>query len=402
MKKLRTNLMLGGVLLCLMAIAGLTSCNHDLSDHFGVSDNPSTGVTDEPTPTMKATPLTLEAAEDGAIVKFKANDDDVAKDIEWSLDGTTWTAANTGGSGVSIILVNAGDKVMFRGTNAAYGDYANCNSITCDKDCYIYGNIMSLIKAEGFENETTLTGNNNFKRLFDSNTHIKNHTDATKYYLVLPATTLASSCYDTMFKDCVGLTAAPALPAPTLTGQCYQKMFYGCSGLTTTPVLNVDCGGKGDCMAYMFQGCSKLTTVADGSQISGLGASCCRSMFESCVKLASVPSDLLPATTLAGNCYQYMFYGCVKLEKAPKLPAPTTNLTTCCYDNMFSGCTILNEAWVKADYENGSYQCDHMFYGCTDANDASSKFYTDGDWDTWKGAFTNINAWTKDSYTPAP
>jgi hypothetical protein len=28
-----------------MAIAGLTSCNHDLSDHFGVSDNPSEGGT---------------------------------------------------------------------------------------------------------------------------------------------------------------------------------------------------------------------------------------------------------------------------------------------------------------------------------------------------------------------
>lgn len=55
MKKFRTNLMLGGVLLCLMAIAGLTSCNHDLSDHFGVSDNPSDGGS-----TIKATDITLD------------------------------------------------------------------------------------------------------------------------------------------------------------------------------------------------------------------------------------------------------------------------------------------------------------------------------------------------------
>ena len=349
------------------------------------------GPAPAPALTMLQTPLTFEAAVDGAVVKFKANDNAVAKDIEYSLDGTTWTAENTGVSGVSIILVNAGDKVMFRGTNTAYGDYTYYNSITCDKDCYLYGNIMSLIKAEGFENVTTLTGSNNFKRLFDGNTHIKNHTDATKY-LVLPATTLASSCYENMFKDCVGLTAAPALPAPTLAGQCYQMMFFGCSGLTTTPVLNVDCDGNGDCMAYMFESCSKLTAVADGSQISGLGASCCVSMFRFCVKLASVPSDLLPATTLAGNCYQNMFNGCEKLVKAPKLPAPTANLTTCCYDNMFSNCTILNEAWVKADYKNDAYQCDFMFNGCTTEGTLHTTNATS--WSGKTGSLTATNTWT--------
>lgn len=392
------SMILGGAVLFGLSMC-LTSCDPYLDDIFGHWERPtysnvtpSGGGDDDgggtTELTMLQTALTFEAAEAGAVVKFKANDDAVAKDIEFSKDGgTTWTSGNTKGTGVEVTLAAVGDKVMFRGTNATYGDYANCNSITCDKDCYIYGNIMSLIKAEDFENETTLTGNNNFKRLFDGNTHIKNHTDATKY-LVLPATTLASSCYENMFKDCVGLTAAPALPAPTLAGQCYQMMFYGCSELTTTPVLNVDCGGNGDCMAYMFEGCSKLTAVADGSQISGVGASCCKSMFENCVKLASVPSDLLPATTLANNCYNAMFYGCEKLEKAPKLPAPTANLATTCYDSMFSGCTILNEAWVKADYKNDAYQCDGMFNGCTTAG----TLHTDGaNWTGKCGSLTPSN-----------
>lgn len=324
----------------------------------GSSDSDST-----PTLTMEQTPLTLEAAEPGTQVTFIATGASVAKDIEYSLDGTTWTAGNTG-AGVSVTLANAGDKVMFRGTNAAYADATDYSNISCDKNCYIYGNIMSLIKKEDFENVTAFTADYTFAQLFKDNAKIKNHTDAIKY-LVLPAT--------------------------KMTAYCYYQMFYGCAELTTTPVINVDCDGIGDCMALMFQGCSKLTAVADGSQISGLGASCCVSMFRFCVKLASVPSDLLPATTLAGNCYQNMFNGCVKLEKAPKLPAPTANLTTCCYDNMFSNCTILNEAWVKANYENDAYKCDHMFAGTAATGTIHSK--TGSNWNTEKGA-AGISGWT--------
>ena len=61
-----------------------------------------------------------------------------------------------------------------------------------------------------------------------------------KYYL--PCTTLAESCYYSMFYDCTSLTTAPELPATTLANQCYYSMFWGCSKLnhikamfTTTP-----------------------------------------------------------------------------------------------------------------------------------------------------------------------
>ena len=58
----------------------------------------------------------------------------------------------------------------------------------------------------------------------------------------LPATTLAESCYSSMFIDCTSLTTVPELPATTLANDCYHSMFYGCSNLnyikamfTTTP-----------------------------------------------------------------------------------------------------------------------------------------------------------------------
>jgi hypothetical protein len=53
----------------------------------------------------------------------------------------------------------------------------------------------------------------------------------------LPATKLATSCYQYMFHGCTSLTTAPELPATTLADYCYSYMFYGCKSLTTAPEL---------------------------------------------------------------------------------------------------------------------------------------------------------------------
>lgn len=214
------------------------------------------------------TPLTFEAVEAGAQVTFTIN---VATGpVEYSTDGTNWSAYT---SATPITLAAIGDKVMFRGTNAAYGDNSQNSIISCDKECYIYGNIMSLIKAEGFETETTLPAGYTFKMLFQENAKIKNHTDATKY-LVLPATTLTDDCYSYMFSNCVLLETAPELPATTLTKNCYYFMFSGCQSLTTAPVLPAK-ELKSGCYAFMFDDCSSLnylkclaTSIASDAEVS--------------------------------------------------------------------------------------------------------------------------------------
>lgn len=45
----------------------------------------------------------------------------------------------------------------------------------------------------------------------------------------LPATTLASSCYDRMFSYCSNLETLPKLPALSLSYGCYYQMFASCS-----------------------------------------------------------------------------------------------------------------------------------------------------------------------------
>ena len=136
----------------------------------------------------------------------------------------------------------------------------------------IGGNIMSLFYKD-FENKLILDEYSLMSYMFfnlKELVSIKN--------LKLPATTLANSCYRSMFSGCTSLTRLPyrLLPATTLADSCYKFMFIDCTSLTT------------------------------------------------------VPSRLLPATTLADYCYQYMFYGCSSLTTVPKLPA--TTLARYCYN----------------------------------------------------------------------
>ena len=67
---------------------------------------------------------------------------------------------------------------------------------------------------------------------------------------ILPATTLATACYGVfqymgsysngMFYNCTSLTTAPILPATTLAASCYQGMFYGCTNLTYIKMMATD------------------------------------------------------------------------------------------------------------------------------------------------------------------
>ena len=152
----------------------------------------------------------------------------------------------------------------------------------------------------------------------------------------LPATTLANYCYRAMFYGCTGLTSAPELPATTLADSCYRSMFCGCTGLTSAPKLPATTIVPG-CYSYMFQGCTGLTSAPE-LPATTLADDCYSYMFYGCTGLTSAPK--LPATTIVPRCYSYMFYGCTGLTSAPELPA--TTLADDCYRAMFQGCTNLS------------------------------------------------------------
>ena len=335
---------------------------------------------------MRLTPLTLEAKEDNPAKTTVTFNNPLGLTIEYSLDGgVTWKSSSD--ATISKEL-SAGDRIQFRGNNATYAtgtDDGQYSYISCtDGNCYVYGNIMSLVNNSfGFALARTLEGTYTFYKLFSSNTYIKNH--ASKQLVLpattlaaycyssmfygctglesapeLPATTLASYCYSSMFVRCTSLTTAPELPATTLANNCYQNMFSGCTGLTSVPASLPATTLAERCYFFMFSGCTSLTT-APTLLATTLAQSCCYNMFAGCTSLTTAPA--LPATTLAQSCYQFMFSGCTSLATAPELPA--TTLANNCYEYMFQNCTSLTTAPALPATTLANYCYSHMFYRCT-------------------------------------
>lgn len=212
---------------------------------------------------------------------LKSNSSAPTLTIEVSSDRLTWSElGQTSDTAPLNISVPAGEKVYMRCNTNRWSSSASNNNIISFDDT-VGGNIMSLLYGSSFDGtETTFPGNTTyqFDRLF-YNTSI---TNANK--LLLPATTLAASCYQGMFFGCASLTTAPALPATTLANSCYNATFQGCTSLTQAPAL--------------------------------------------------------PATTLTNQCYRQLFKNCSSLSQAPELPANT--LIDYCYYQMFEGCSLLN------------------------------------------------------------
>ena len=281
-------------------------------------------------------PLTIEATDDATTVTFENK---AAGPVTYRIDGG---AANTISSNSSEdIDLSAGQTVAFYGDNASYYTFSyGYSHISCDKDCYIYGNVMSLISSTDFASVTTLTGEKNFSNLFETSDskHLLSH--PTKD-IVLSATTLSDYCYASMFKGCSGLTKAPDLPATTLAPYCYNRTFSGC-GFATAPALPATTMVEG-CYMTMFEQCKSLTE-APVLHSTDLATTCYSNMFHTCTSLTTAPE--LPATTLAEGCYNSMFYNCTSLTVAPVLPA--SKVLDQSYDGMFCGCTSLSSLTVLA------------------------------------------------------
>lgn len=191
--------------------------------------------------------LTIESLEDNNVIGWMAGaiagGGITAKTISASTDnGVTWTAytSTSGGSGTTIATLNAGDKLIIKGENTAYG-HNSINRFISTGQFNVYGNIMSMISGDSFDGATTLTEEMTFQGLFEVCTGL-----TSAEHLILPATTLTRTCYVSMFNGCTSLTKAPELPATTLKSNCYRWMFYNCSSLNYIKCLATDISPNSD------------------------------------------------------------------------------------------------------------------------------------------------------------
>ena len=278
-------------------------------------------------------PLTLEAIDAGTIlIKGKEN----RKLFIQKNKGFIEPAYDS-------ISVEIGDKISFYGKDYEFiNSYSNL-TIECTADCYVYGNVMSLLEYTDFAGKTEITKNYAFCKLFYNNSHIKNH-ESLK--LILPATTLAQYCYSCMFCGCTGLSSLPSnlFPATTLAQYCYNNMFSGCTGLSSLPSNLLPATSLAPhCYHLMFNGCTNLSSLPQNLlPATSLALACYLWMFKDCTRLSSLPQNLLPATNLSEACYYGMFEGCTGLISVPPSFLPASTLTKECYKSMFKNCSGLN------------------------------------------------------------
>ena len=198
-------------------------------------------------------PLSFDALEDGLSISF-------SNEILYRINGGDWKTLL---AGENTEEVNKGSVVSFRHAKSIF--VSGVGRFSINKKCNVYGTCSSIIPKILGEKYMAYRL---FSELFYNCDAI---VDASK--LELPATTLAYSCYESMFSNCTSLVNAPELPATTLADSCYEYMFSECTSLVNAPEL--------------------------------------------------------PATTLADRCYESMFYGCTKLNyiKAMFMTTPSTDYT---------------------------------------------------------------------------
>ena len=247
------------ILVLMLAGCANPAAEPDSSGSSGSSSGGSTQAAPARVLTDRETPLTLEAIEDGTItITYPWST------MKYSIDGgELQVIGNTNRLNSPVISVSAGNKVCFYADGSE--NYYNTMSIpltmkiSCSNQCYVYGNIMSLIDSENFvtaeelDTSTTYT----FASLFINNTQLQNHSEKK---LVLPATSLSADCYQNLFNGCTSLTSAPDLPAQTLVRGCYAWMFKGCTSLTRAPELPAQTL-TASCYNEMFSDCSSLNYV---------------------------------------------------------------------------------------------------------------------------------------------
>ena len=305
-------------------------------------------------------PFTVKATRSGVSVSLRNLNDAT---IRYSINGGEWkqTTGSLSIDGVKIAELNKDDILRIKTT-----DTVNC--IITGNEADVYGNILSLMYGDDFIGKTSWTSSNssyettstlgffggnasgnttgssivNAKHLILPATSLPTGAYASMFANCkvlevapqLPATTLSSGCYAYMFAHCDKLITAPKLPATTLAYRCYYNMFYQ-SGIVTAPKLPATTLAE-NCYEGMFRG--SYLNNAPQLPATTLAPGCYDSMFHACINLFTAPQ--LPATTLAENCYKDMFMNCDRLTKAPVLLAPI--LVSGCYVNMFKYCYLLN------------------------------------------------------------
>lgn len=171
-------------------------------------------------------PLTFEIISGGTIV-FTHSDN--SKTVYYSLNGSEYQEY-TSSKGGTVINVNAGDIVKFKGNVTAFGYNSGTWFGNTTAKHNIYGNIFSLLYGDEFIGKTELPSRtiDNFSKLFKRSHNLYDTSN-----LVLPATTLTQGCYYEMFVESENVKYIKCLATDISASNCTKNWLYRSSSTGT-------------------------------------------------------------------------------------------------------------------------------------------------------------------------
>ena len=223
------------------------------------------------------TPLTFVALEDGKITISFNNGIMLSEDIIYTINAGYDKIIPKNTQGSYDIVVKKNDFVQLfsendalssgitagaRGTTRAVADGAKYINIKPAMKTEIYGNVMSMLEGEFFDDDCEIDADFALYGLFAGAEKLVNNPFR---HIELPAYELRDGCYQAMFYGCKGLQRAPDLPAGAVTGFCYKEMFAGCSKLSYLKCLADDISAD-DCTKDWLTGAG--TEATDGKTLA--------------------------------------------------------------------------------------------------------------------------------------
>ena len=171
------------------------------------------------------TPLTFVALEDGKITISFNNGITLSEDIIYTINAGYDKIIPKNTQGSYDIVVKKNDFVQLfsendalssgitagaRGTTRAVADGAKYINIKPAMKTEIYGNVMSMLEGEFFDDDCEIDADFALYGLFAGAEKLVNNPFR---HIELPAYELRDGCYQAMFYGCKGLQRAPDLPA---------------------------------------------------------------------------------------------------------------------------------------------------------------------------------------------
>lgn len=207
-------------------------------------------------------------------------DGTLSPNFEYSYNTTDWNVWD-----YSALRIKENQKLYLRGVNnrqiSNYQDnlHRNCfaaEGMGCDQVA-IGGNLMALVDGEGTTKVIPADSmfNSLFREFYSNLVYIPGsggeygvgESDLFLNELILPATTLTTGCYQSMFLNTKVLTYPKKLPATELKPYCYSQMFYTNDWVGVNVIRELDAPtlfGKtleNRCYEQMFYGCNNISNI---------------------------------------------------------------------------------------------------------------------------------------------